>query len=157
MTVYNDTIFVGIDHGLAMESKIYKSTNYGEDWLPIADSTNGLTMRQVNNIAVHDSIIVAATSSPNWPYGLFISTNYGKTWEQINYSPFRDNRTNVLLIDKNKIFVGNNLGLYLSADFGESWLMLKNYSIYDMLIKDNETILAINIGVAISFDYQKTW
>ncbi len=80
---------------------------------------------------------------------LFKTTDYGRTWTQINSGIKDDHFTRVIREDpvrRGLLFAGTERGVYASFDDGRSWQsMQKNLPpvpIHDLTIKDNDVIVA---------------
>ncbi|MFN4147074.1 MAG: VPS10 domain-containing protein [Runella sp.] len=83
------------------------------------------------------------------PY-IFKTTDYGKTWTQINNGIPADEWTRVVREDPNKrglLYAGTERGVYVSFNDGESWqklqLNLPNTPIHDLAIQKREKDLVV--------------
>ncbi len=82
------------------------------------------------------------------PY-LYKTTDFGKTWTQINNGIDKEHFTRVLRADprqKGLLYAGTETGMYLSFDDGKSWETFQQnlpiVPITDLTIKDNSLIVA---------------
>lgn len=102
-------VFAGTNVGL------YVSTNFGDSW---AFTSNGIEqMTQIICLAEKDSVLFAGS----YFYGLYKSTNSGKSWFSI---PINTNINIIysLLVKDNLIFAGTNGGVYKSSNNGLNWV-----------------------------------
>lgn len=142
-------LWAGSDDGL-----LHISKNAGETW----DNVTPPQMpewSQINSIEAHPTepggLYVAATRyklDDFKPY-LFATTDYGKTWRQINEGIDRKHFTRVVRADPNRtglLYAGTESGMYVSFDDGKSWqdfqLNLPIVPITDLAIKNDDLIVA---------------
>ncbi len=114
------TIYAGSNKGT-----IYSSTNHEEDWIPLTEGPHG---HPVYSMEIWKSNVYVATSGADAGGGIFLSTNGGRLWQNLNnganfldlttietWSPDPLSNTPVL-------FVGTFFqGVYLSTDNGAVW------------------------------------
>lgn len=115
-------------------SRIYKSTNEGNNWTKIYDNGG----YQINDLCEMNNTIFMSL----WYRGFFKSTNNGTTWDSLKIA---DNYGNITAIHSynNILFAnGNAIGMWRSTDNGVTWKQcgykLGSYSILKMLTFNNE-------------------
>lgn len=140
-------IYTGSDDGL-----VHLTKDGGANWQNI--TPKGLEECLINAIEVspHDpaTVYIATTRykfNDHRP-GLYKSTNYGKTWKAINTGIANNAFTRVVREDetqKDLLFAGTELGMYLSRNGGQSWetfqLNLPVTPILDMKIRHDDLII----------------
>lgn len=139
-------IYVGTDDG-----RVHVTKNGGAAWTEI---TKGLSPgKWVSEIAASafDKATVYMTQNGKRdddfaPY-VWKSTNYGKTWESITNN-IPSGPVNVIKEDpknKNILYVGTDLGVYVSVNGGKSWHVLPNQLpttyVHDLVIHPRDGIL----------------
>ena len=142
-----NVIYAGTD-----DSNIWVTNDYGMNWQKISD---GLPQRWVTRVVVDPSdasIVYATFSGLKWrdPQShVFKSTNMGQTWTDIS-SNLPDAPVNAFAVDLNdhdRLYLGNDVGAYVSGNGGESWEMLGDgipiVPISDMKIHPTENYLAV--------------
>jgi len=107
---------------------ILKSTNHGESWDYV---NNGLSVMNVTALTIdpqNPEILYACTDSgayyPEYPLGIFKSTNGGETWSEVTNGLQAQSPTALAIDPKNPLvlYVGTLYGsVYKSSDGGESW------------------------------------
>lgn len=102
-------------------STVYKSTDAGGSWTPLALGTAGLT---VQALALDASALFAGTNGG----GVFRSSDGGASWQPAE--PGAGDRLNVtaLLLDPahpGTLYAGTNLYPFRSQDGGATWIQLK--------------------------------
>ncbi|HSW53610.1 MAG TPA: T9SS type A sorting domain-containing protein [Ignavibacteriaceae bacterium] len=120
----SNVIYVGTD-----DSHIWVSTNNGTNWNEISD---GLPERWVTRVAVDptdENIVYATFNGLKWrdpqPH-VFRSTNKGTTWSDIS-SNLPDAPVNAFVVDPVEpsiLYLGNDVGMYVSFNSGQSWWVL---------------------------------
>lgn len=136
-------IYVGTDNA------IYKSTNFGDDWIKLrntyAFSTYPAYVNDISVSAINNNIILVATSHD----GLLISSDGGINWRKKNFGlqvhgAFCDN------INENVIYAAHLSGFEISTDLGTSFQELKDgrfkggkfsQNIFYLIEEDEGTIL----------------
>ncbi|MFI5236944.1 MAG: T9SS type A sorting domain-containing protein [Ignavibacteriales bacterium] len=120
----SNVIYVGTD-----DSHIWVSTDNGTSWTEISD---GLPERWVTRVAVdpvNESIVYATFNGLKWKdpeSHVFRSTDKGTTWTDIS-SNLPDAPVNAFAVDPvepSRIYVGSDVGMYVSFNSGQSWLVL---------------------------------
>jgi len=141
-------IWVGTDDGLVQLTK-----DNGESWTNV--TPKGLQECLVNaiDISPHDpaTAYIATTRykfNDHTP-GLYKTTNYGKTWSNINKGIPNGAYTRVVREDEKRkglLFAGTETGLYISWNDGKDWkpfnLNLPVTPINDLIVKHNDLIIA---------------
>lgn len=141
--------WAGSDDGL-----IHISRDGGKNWTDVTPKDlPEWSMISIIEQSPHDpaTVYVAATRyklDDYQPY-LYKTSNYGKTWVKITKGIPDNDFTRVIREDPNRrglLYAGTETGLYISFDDGASWekfqINLPVSPIHDMLIKDNDLIVA---------------
>ena len=120
----SNVIYVGSD-----DSHIWVSSDNGSTWNEISD---GLPIRWVSRVAVdpsNENIVYAAFNGLRWkdpqPH-VFRSTDKGTSWTDIS-SNLPDAPVNAFAVDPvepNRLYLGNDVGMYVSFNSGQSWWVL---------------------------------
>lgn len=120
----SNVIYAGTD-----DSHVWVSTNYGTDW---NDISAVLPYRWVTRVIVDPSdenIIYVTFSGLKWydpqPH-VFRSSNMGLNWQDIS-SNLPDAPVNAFAVDNNNpswLYLGNDVGMYVSSNTGQSWEFL---------------------------------
>ncbi|MCI0474073.1 MAG: T9SS type A sorting domain-containing protein [Ignavibacteria bacterium] len=102
----NMTLFAGTYYG-----GIYKSTNNGTSW----------TFSGAPDQFVHSLLASGINTYAGTEFGVYLSTNYGNSWVQINNGSIGLNVRG--LIDfGNNIFKGTDGGVYMTSNNGVNWI-----------------------------------
>ncbi|MEO1523792.1 MAG: glycosyl hydrolase [Planctomycetota bacterium] len=142
-------LWTGSDDGL-----IHVSRDGGENWSNVTPPQLP-EWTQINSIEPHPfekgGLYVAGTRyklDDFKPY-LFVTTDYGKTWNEITNGIDRKHFTRVIRADpkrKGLLYAGTEAGMYVSFDDGKQWhpfqLNLPIVPITDLAIKENDLIVA---------------
>lgn len=120
----SNVIYVGTD-----DAHVWVSSDNGVNW---NDISSGLPERWVTRVVVDPSdenIVYVTFNGLKWrdpqPH-VFRSTNKGTDWENIN-SNLPDAPVNAFAVDNNYsniLYVGNDVGMYVSFDTGHNWEVL---------------------------------
>ncbi|MDP2365503.1 MAG: hypothetical protein Q8M94_17260, partial [Ignavibacteria bacterium] len=120
----SNVIYVGTD-----DAHVWVSSNNGINWI---DVSAGLPQRWVTRVVVDPSdenIVYATFSGLKWrdpqPH-VYRSTNKGNTWSDIS-SNLPDAPVNAFAVDNNysnRLYLGSDVGMYVSFDTGQSWHVL---------------------------------
>ena len=146
----SDVIYVGTDDG-----NLWVSNDYGATWTHIAD---GLPFRWVTRVVVDPTEANTAYvtySGLRWrdpqPH-VFRTRDQGQTWENITAN-LPDAPVNAFAVDSkntNYLYLGNDLGAFVSPNGGQSWETLGEglpaVSVYDMKIFENDTLRFLAAG-----------
>jgi photosystem II stability/assembly factor-like uncharacterized protein len=139
-------IYVGTDDGRAHVTK-----DGGKNWLEI---TNGLAEQKwVSRIAAsafaEGTVYLSQNGKRDDDFAAYLwkSLDYGKTWQDISHN-LPGGPVNVIREDpKNKdlLYVGTDLGVYVSMDGGKYWQVLSNHLpttyVHDLVIHPRDSIL----------------
>lgn len=126
-----DVIYAGTDDG-----NVQITRDGGETWTNVADNFPDLPER------TYVSRLAASAHTPGRVYATFdghrngdyaayvyVSENYGDDWDRIDDGLPHGWSVNVIAEHhrtENLLFVGNEVGIYVSIDRGDSWTRLKN-------------------------------
>lgn len=120
----SNVIYVGTD-----DSHVWVSSDNGTSWNEISD---GLPIRWVTRVAVdplNESIVYVTFNGLKWrdpqPH-VFRSTDKGTTWSDIS-SNLPDAPVNAFAVDPivpERLYLGNDVGMYVSFNSGQSWWAL---------------------------------
>jgi photosystem II stability/assembly factor-like uncharacterized protein len=142
-------LYVGTDDGL-----IYVSQDDGYNWKKISDNLpQNLKVTRVYASNFDTATIYASLSGYFYddftPY-IYMSKNYGKTWEKIATDLPMGEIVNVVKEDpknKNVLYVGTDNGLYVSLNRGKSFMHMTGglpaVSVHDLIVqpRDNDLIV----------------
>src|SRR5574338_522560 len=120
----SDVIYLGTD-----DAHVWVSSNNGTNW---TDISKGLPERWVSRVVVdpvNENIVYVAFNGLRWrdpqPH-VFRSSNMGADWVDIS-SNLPDAPVNAFAVDNiysNRLYLGNDVGMYVSFDTGQSWQVL---------------------------------
>lgn len=120
----SNVIYVGTD-----DSHIWVSPDNGTTWNEISD---GLPVRWVSRVAVDpldENIVYVTFNGLRWrdpqPH-IFRSSDMGNNWTDISGN-LPDAPINALAVDNiypERIYIGNDVGVYYTFDSGQSWYVL---------------------------------
>jgi photosystem II stability/assembly factor-like uncharacterized protein/pimeloyl-ACP methyl ester carboxylesterase len=111
LTVSETNIYGGTTHGL------YSSTDSGKSW-----AFAGLNSNTITSLAAIGSYIFAGTDI----FGVYVSSNNGSSWTQVNNNLSCVFITSLCAIGTN-LFAGTvNGGAFLSTDYGTNWTQVIN-------------------------------
>ncbi len=138
-------------------SEIYHSTNSGDSWNKITDTT--IANKYVYFLSIAGQNVYAPS-----PDGLYRSTDDGASWEKLNDSLITGT-INFIKSDSSFLFAGNSIGqLFRSSDKGNSWELLKNGSnelTTSSITFDGSKLIAanssVNSSIYISTDFGDSW
>jgi len=141
-------IYVGSDDGL-----IHVSLDAGENWLKISDDLpQNFWVSTVVASAHNEGRVYASLNGYRWDNFepmVFISNDYGKTWNNIS-SNLPKEPVNVVKEDpenENVIYVGTDHGVYVSLNNGASYHAfaegLTNTPIHDLIVHPREKELVL--------------
>lgn len=146
-------LYAGTDDG-----KLHVTRNGGKSWIDLSDNIPNLPAdRWVNRIECshHEpgTAYVAVNRYRNDDMRAFVfkTTNYGATWERLNYDLPYDSPVHVVREsskNKNLLFAGTETGLFASIDGGQHWQRIKNglpaaVPVHDLMIHPRERELVI--------------
>lgn len=151
-TLEEGVIWVGTDDG-----NIQLTRDDGENWTNLRRNLKGVPegswVSQVRASAYNKGEAYAVINNyrrDDWTPYLLHTTNYGKSWKNIASGKGIDGYTLSFVqdpVEPNLMFLGTELGLYVSIDRGEKWTKWTNgyptVSTYDMVIHPREHDLVI--------------
>ena len=143
--VDSDIIYAGTD-----DSNVWVSADYGKTWTEVSATLPRRWVTRVIADPVDAHTAYATFSGRKWfdhEARVFRTRDLGTTWEDISKN-LVDAPVNAFAVDPtntNRLFVGTDLGAYMSVDGGQSWTPLSNgmplVSVYDMKVfYDGETL-----------------
>ena len=147
-----DVIYAGTDDG-----NVQVTMDGGESWTNVVGNIPGLPERTyVSRLApsAHEAGRVYATfdGHRNGDYSayVYVSENYGQKWRRID-GGLPDGWSVNVVIEHHRapdlLFVGNEIGIYVSVDRGESWTRMKNnfptVPVDDLVIHPRENDLIV--------------
>lgn len=139
-------LYTGSDDGL-----VYKSTNGGGSWERISDSfPKDLWVSRVVASQHHKDRVYVTLNGYRWddftPY-VYVSEDGGKQWKAIE-SNLPLSPVNVIREDpknKNILYLGNDLGVFISFDQGENWQAfvkgLTTAAVHDLVVQPEKNHL----------------
>jgi len=117
----SDVIYAGTD-----DSHVWVTTDFGSSWNDISGALPTRWVTRVIVDPVDENIIYVTFSGLKWrdpqPH-VFRSSNMGATWSDIS-SNLPDAPVNAFAVDNNDqsvLYLGNDVGMYVSFNTGESW------------------------------------
>lgn len=141
-------IYVGTDDGL-----VHITKNGGETWLNVSENLpkNLWLSRVIASNHKKERVYVSLNGYRNddfKPY-LFVSENYGSTWQPIHgnlpHSPI--NVVKEDSVDEQILYLGNDEGVFVSFDKGNSWEILENgmpkVAVHDLVVQPEAKDLVI--------------
>ncbi len=118
----NDVVYAGLAPLFNFPRAVYRTTDGGGSWQNIS---SGLPNRFPTDVTVdpNDPATAYITFSGFNTNHLFKTTNYGNTWTSVS-NGLPDLPTNAVIVDplySERVYVGNDIGVYASVDGGENW------------------------------------
>ncbi len=103
---------------------IFRSSDNGMHWVQVNSGLTGPIVEggplpfdyDVKSLVIIDTAIFAA----NYMGGVFLSTNNGTSWTQVD-SGLTDHGIRTLVVSAHSLFLGTDGGVFLSTDNGASW------------------------------------
>jgi hypothetical protein len=120
----SDVIYAGTD-----DSHVWVTSDYGGIWRDISASLPYRWVTRVTVDPVDENIVYVTFSGLKWrdPQShIFRSSNMGATWDDIS-SNLPDAPVNAFAVDNNNqsiLYLGNDVGMYVSFNTGASWEFL---------------------------------
>lgn len=120
----SDVIYAGTD-----DSHVWVTSDFGSTWIDISGTLPTRWVTRVIVDPVDENIIYVTFSGLKWrdpqPH-VFRSSDMGATWSDIS-SNLPDAPVNAFAVDNNNqsvLYVGNDVGMYVSSNTGDSWEFL---------------------------------
>ena len=121
-----------IMYGAGVAGGVWKSTNAGGAWTPIADLIANIAVSSMAFDPKNPNIIYAGTgegfsnADSVRGAGIFKTTDAGQTWARLNFTV---NNTNFFFVndlvvsttDSNRVYAATSTGVWRSLDAGETW------------------------------------
>ena len=151
---------------------IWKTTDGGNNWLPIFDNENSIAFGSIAIDKQNPKIIYAATGemvigggTPYFGSGIYKSTDEGSSWRLIGLSDVSAFcKIFVHPVNSNIIVAGGSVtsgGFYVSTDAGLSWEKRYDGNVTDISINpsnSDEYFIGVNgSGIFYTTDLGKTW
>ncbi len=141
-------IYVGTDDGRA-----HVTQNGGENWTEIVEGAaeNRWISRMVASKYDEGTVYMTQNGKRNDDFQVYVwkSTNYGETWKDISanipYGPVNVIREDP--VNKNILYVGTDVGVYITTDGGENWSVLganlPSVYAHDLIIHPRDNIIVV--------------
>lgn len=141
-------IYVGTDDGRAHITK-----DGGENWAEIVEGAakNRWISRMVASKFNESTVYMTQNGKRNDDFQVYVwkSTDYGKTWSDISanipYGPVNVIREDP--VNKNILYVGTDLGVYITKDGGKNWSVLganlPSVYAHDLIIHPRDNIIVV--------------
>jgi len=120
----SNVIYAGTD-----DSHVWVTSDFGSTWIDISGTLPTRWVTRVFVDPVDENIIYVTFSGLKWrdpqPH-VFRSSDMGATWSNIS-SNLPDAPVNAFAVDNNNqsvLYVGNDVGMYVSSNTGDSWEFL---------------------------------
>ncbi|MCS6808028.1 MAG: glycosyl hydrolase [Bacteroidota bacterium] len=144
-------LWVGTDDGL-----VHVSQDGGKTWTNVTKNIPGLpefatitTIEPSSTEAGTAYVVAEAHRLGDFKPYLWKTTDFGKSWKGLATKLPQDQYLHVVREDPKKrgmLYVGTELGLYMSPDDGISWQpLIMNFppvAVHDMVIKNNDLVIA---------------
>jgi len=152
ISAYGNIVVASYLHSY-LNYQIYISTNYGSTFYPTASN---LSSDGIKSCLVTNNGIFAYTTR-----GIYKSTNYGNNWYGSNNGYSNINFKNVLAVDSIVIAGSENLGVYISRNYGSTWNLISQFgntaSSYSYLYDANKIYLYNSSGFVYSTNEGNSW
>lgn len=86
----------------------------------------GLGTNSYGALTVSGPNLLASVSADGDGGGLFLSTDQGASWKEIDSATFRFSHIYVFFHDKTNLFIGSGKGTYISLDSGVTWTKINS-------------------------------
>jgi len=141
-------LYFGTDDGL-----MYVSHDAGYNWKKISDKLpQDYWVKRVIASAFDTATVYACLNGYHWDNFLsllFVSKNYGQTWERTGQG-LPDEPLNVVRedpVNRNILYAGSDNGCYVSIDRGKNFMLLNNnlpaVAVHDLVIHPRENELVV--------------
>jgi len=119
----------------AVAGGVWKTTDAGASWQPVADAMSNLTISTMAMSPGNSATIYAGTGEGyfNWDAvrgdGIFFTTDGGSTWSQLssthaNPDFYYVNKIVISNVNTSRVYAATNTGLFRSMDGGNTWLKI---------------------------------
>ncbi|MFQ5446537.1 MAG: T9SS type A sorting domain-containing protein [Saprospiraceae bacterium] len=118
----SDVVYAATAPYQGNRSGVYVTQNGGTTWTDITGSLPDHYPMDMQTDPTDDATAYVAFSGFGTGH-VFRTTDYGATWEDIS-ADLPDVPTNAVEVDPlfpNNVYVGNDLGVFVSVDYGETW------------------------------------
>lgn len=134
---------------------VYFSRDMGDTWKFVPRTTFG-SSNPLKSYIQHDTVIVLTQDE------MFLSTNFGSTWNRKANPelPVQNVSINNILIDGSTLTMATGVGIYKSLDFGENWKKMSYFSyevILDMKKIGDRSVICAYSGVYVSTEDGIGW
>jgi photosystem II stability/assembly factor-like uncharacterized protein len=150
LNVINSAHLAGFEESLVATSHkgVYLSRDMGDTWTFVPNSTFG-QYDLVKSYVQHDTVMVLTQEE------MFMSTNFGQTWQKkaVPDLPVKTLSILDISIEGTMITLGTGVGLYKSPDLGLTWRKMQEFnwdSVFEIEKASDRIILATNTGVYVS-------
>ncbi|MGE5433140.1 MAG: T9SS type A sorting domain-containing protein [Syntrophomonadaceae bacterium] len=159
LTAAGKNLFAGTDNG------VYKSTNNGTSWQHAG--LKGINIGAFAFQSSGDPSIKNLFAGDNLDRGMFLSTNMGESWTEVNQG-IKNSYIHTLAVYEDKagftrLFAGvSGTRISRSTDNGESWTkadsgLPPNSAINSVAYNNGEIFARTDSGLFISYDYGDSW
>jgi photosystem II stability/assembly factor-like uncharacterized protein len=116
LTVYGSNLLAGTTF-----NGIYRFTKNGTSWSAV---NSGFSENSIYGLSVIGSNIFADVfkSTADSANGVYISTDGGNNWNESSVKSQKNMLVGLLYASGSKLFVGTNVGVFLSVNSGETWV-----------------------------------
>jgi photosystem II stability/assembly factor-like uncharacterized protein len=101
----------------ATQNAVFYTVDSGENWIPI---NSGLKGTPVQDLTFCENYLFAGTNSG----GVFRLNNDNNSWEEVNNGLKEELEVRSFTTSDTSLFAGTSRGIFLSEDFGESWIQV---------------------------------
>jgi len=139
---------------------LYVSNDHGSNWKLFYSYHTTTVLGSIPLIAIDSSGTIYIDIDQ---YGIQKSTDEGKTWINVNFSPYASEGVFSITTDKaGNIYIGTQYGLYISNDKGITWVKILDTTYYFRVRKiyfKDDIIFALvdQSGIFKSKDHGQTW
>ncbi|MCB0793608.1 MAG: hypothetical protein KDB88_02630 [Flavobacteriales bacterium] len=146
------TLYIGTP-----SSGVWKSSNYGQDWVPLFDDLAAVGVTGIAVDPMNSGVLYASTGDgfggDTYSLGVVKSADGGATWTitGLSWSTHQVRTTRRLLMhpaDPNMLFCAANNGLWRSTDGASSWERVAEGSFYDVEFKPDDPTIVHACGTA---------
>ncbi|PKL86040.1 MAG: hypothetical protein CVV22_05780 [Ignavibacteriae bacterium HGW-Ignavibacteriae-1] len=175
----NSGIFLSTDNGTSWESKnsniisthildialaedkiiaatyangTFQSSDRGEDWSEVEIASEESILGMVSK----DNLIIS--KGYGWTNKIFLSEDYGNTWNNVSSDIDASLVLGVYIIDNNLI-AGTDMGTFKSTNLGENWVKIDTIYGMQKIVRHDDKLFAAPPyeGLLVSLDNGTTW